>query len=339
MVSQKVIRKVVEHTDWCLSLTFTTEKDGSICVCLDPKRLNDGLKRCPPKMPTVRGFNPEFANGTFFSKLDAKAGYWAIHLDEESQLMTTFRTQCDYQIQKTTETLNWMNESMELEAEDTNRVLVGLINFPVARQVLLREETTRSLVLNRLKEIVHRGWHEHVKELSAYPKQYWFFRDELAIEYVVLLKGRHIVVPEIMQYDILGQLHERRQGVEKTRLLARDCVYWLNIKKLALADEIRPPVTSQAVTDRLKMYCALFGRLDKIMRDIGPQYNGQPFKRATAVDTNLRSPGEMLLGRPLVTLLPSHSDPGPQLQRERQEERRDAMKRHHNQTCGDSIPH
>ncbi len=64
MVSQKVIRKVVEHTDWCLSLTFTTEKDGSICVCLDPKRLNDGLKRCPHKIRTVEELNPKFANAT-----------------------------------------------------------------------------------------------------------------------------------------------------------------------------------------------------------------------------------------------------------------------------------
>ena len=33
MVSQKVIRMVVEHTDWCLSLTFTTENDGPFaCV-------------------------------------------------------------------------------------------------------------------------------------------------------------------------------------------------------------------------------------------------------------------------------------------------------------------
>ncbi|KAI0223565.1 hypothetical protein LSAT2_025262, partial [Lamellibrachia satsuma] len=45
MVSQKVIRKVDEHTDWCSSLTFTIKNDGYIRICLDPKRLNDSLKR------------------------------------------------------------------------------------------------------------------------------------------------------------------------------------------------------------------------------------------------------------------------------------------------------
>ena len=32
--------------------------------------------------------------------------------------------------------------------------------------------------------------------------------------------------------------------------------------------------------------------------------------RATPVDANLPSPAEMLLGRPLATLLPSRSEPG-----------------------------
>lgn len=44
------------------------------------------------KIPTVEELNPRFANAKVFSKLDAKAGYWSIHLEEESQILTTFRT-------------------------------------------------------------------------------------------------------------------------------------------------------------------------------------------------------------------------------------------------------
>jgi hypothetical protein len=43
-------------------------------------------------MPTLEEINPALARCTVFSKLDAKAGYWAIPLEEESQLLTTFRT-------------------------------------------------------------------------------------------------------------------------------------------------------------------------------------------------------------------------------------------------------
>ena len=61
-------------------------------ICIDPQRLNNRLKRCPHKIPTVEELNPQFAKAKVFSKLDAKAGYWAIHLEKKSQLLTTFRT-------------------------------------------------------------------------------------------------------------------------------------------------------------------------------------------------------------------------------------------------------
>lgn len=49
MVEQDVIRKVEEHTDWCSSLTYSTKKDGSLRICLDPKKLNSSLRWCPHK--------------------------------------------------------------------------------------------------------------------------------------------------------------------------------------------------------------------------------------------------------------------------------------------------
>ena len=46
-----IIRKIEHHTDWCSSITTRVKKDGSLRVCLDPKRLNDNLKRCPHNIP------------------------------------------------------------------------------------------------------------------------------------------------------------------------------------------------------------------------------------------------------------------------------------------------
>ena len=58
MVTQGVIRKVDEHTDWCSSLAYSTKKDGSIRVCIDPQRLNAALRRCPPQDTYVGGNKP-----------------------------------------------------------------------------------------------------------------------------------------------------------------------------------------------------------------------------------------------------------------------------------------
>ena len=92
MESQGIIRKVMDHVDWCSSLTYATKKDGTLRICLDPQRLNDALKRCPHQNPTLEELNPRFSGARVFSRLDAKAGYWAVPLAEESQILRTFRT-------------------------------------------------------------------------------------------------------------------------------------------------------------------------------------------------------------------------------------------------------
>jgi len=58
--------------------------------------------------------------------------------------------------------------------------------------------------------------------------------------------------------------------------------------------------------------------------------------RATPVDAKLPSPAEMLLGRPIATLLLSHSKPGAVEHRVRLEERNVEMKRHHDLTSRQS---
>jgi hypothetical protein len=92
MENQGIIHKVTNHSDWCSSITYATKRNGSIRICLDPKKLNQALKRCPHKIPTVEEINPTFAEAKFFSKLDAKAGYWSVPLTPQAQALTTFRS-------------------------------------------------------------------------------------------------------------------------------------------------------------------------------------------------------------------------------------------------------
>ena len=92
IISQGVIRKVEEHTDWCSSLAYSTKRDGLIRMCINPQRLNAAVRRCPHQIPTLEEINPELAKAKVFSKLDAKAGYWSVRLNEDSQLLTTFLT-------------------------------------------------------------------------------------------------------------------------------------------------------------------------------------------------------------------------------------------------------
>ena len=74
MVTQGVIRKVDEHTDWCSSLAYSTKKNGSIRVCIDPQRLNAALRRCPHNIPTLEEINPSSLKQSYSASWMPKPG-------------------------------------------------------------------------------------------------------------------------------------------------------------------------------------------------------------------------------------------------------------------------
>ena len=45
------------------------------------------------------------------------------------------------------------------------------------------------------------------------------------------MKGDRLVIPLSLQAEVLTKLHVAHQGIEKTRLRARSCVYWKSISK------------------------------------------------------------------------------------------------------------
>jgi len=92
MVNLDVIKPVNEPTDWVSSITYVTKADGSLRICLDPRDVNLALKRGQHHTPTIEELTHKFSGATVFSKLDAKSGYWAVPLDAESQLLTTFNS-------------------------------------------------------------------------------------------------------------------------------------------------------------------------------------------------------------------------------------------------------
>ena len=44
----------------------------------------------------------------------------------------------------------------------------------------------------------------------------------------VMMKGRHIIIPKVLQQQALDQLHVNHMDIE-VKLLASELVYWINI--------------------------------------------------------------------------------------------------------------
>ena len=85
-----VISKVDEPTEWVSSLVVVTKRNGSLRLCLDPRDLNQAVKRQHYKLPTREEIMSQFAGATVFSKLDASQGFWQLKLDEPSSYLCTF---------------------------------------------------------------------------------------------------------------------------------------------------------------------------------------------------------------------------------------------------------
>ena len=152
-----VISKVDEPTPWCAGMVVVPKKSGAIRICVDLKKLNEGVLREVHPLPRVDETLALLAGATVFSKLDANSGFWQIPLAKESQLLTTFITPFGrYCFNKLPFSIT---SAPELFQKRIKRILDGLKGVVCQMDDILifgsnqAEHDSRLLaVLNRLKE-------------------------------------------------------------------------------------------------------------------------------------------------------------------------------------------
>ena len=71
-------------------MVVVPKTDGTIHICVDFTRLNSSVQRERHPIPSVDHILAQLGDPTIFSKLDANLGFWQIHLNKESALLTTF---------------------------------------------------------------------------------------------------------------------------------------------------------------------------------------------------------------------------------------------------------
>ena len=92
MEQMGVISSVTCPTELVSSLV-TVVKPDKIRLCIDPKNLNEAVKREHYPMKTIESVLTRLPEAKVFSTLDAASGFWQIPLDEESSLLTCFNPQ------------------------------------------------------------------------------------------------------------------------------------------------------------------------------------------------------------------------------------------------------
>ena len=81
-----------------------------------------------------------------------------------------------------------------------------------------------------------------IKQVPPVLQPYCTFREELTVEYGLILKGTRIVIPAKKHEAILKLIHEGHLGLNKCKLCTKETVYWpgLNdqLEKLVLNCEL-----------------------------------------------------------------------------------------------------
>lgn len=87
-----IIQKEDGPTDWVSNIVVVEKPNKSLRVCLDPKNLNCAVKRSHFQLPTLDEISSNLVGAKYFSKCDAKSGFWMLKLNEKSSKLCTFST-------------------------------------------------------------------------------------------------------------------------------------------------------------------------------------------------------------------------------------------------------
>ena len=55
---------------------------------------------------------------------------------------------------------------------------------------------------------------------------YWDYNSEMTVEDGLIFKGNKLVIPNTLRRMMLKIVHSSHQGIEKTKRLARDVIFW-----------------------------------------------------------------------------------------------------------------
>lgn len=68
-------------------------------------------------------------------------------------------------------------------------------------------------------------------QLSDKMKVYWEFRGDITLQKGILMKGSRLIIPEIMQEEMIQRIHDAHQGIAKCRERAKLSVWWIGLSK------------------------------------------------------------------------------------------------------------
>ena len=92
MIDLDIVEPIEKPTDLVNGLEIVEKPNGKLRICLDPRPLNNAIKREHLHLPTAKEIFSQMSGACFFLKVDASSGYWQIKVDEESSHLLAYGT-------------------------------------------------------------------------------------------------------------------------------------------------------------------------------------------------------------------------------------------------------
>ena len=89
--------------------------------------------------------------------------------------------------------------------------------------------TSKDGNLMTLADVIANGWPEDKTQVPPNVRDYWPYRDELAVQDGIIYRGTRVLIPTAMRPQMLEKTHSAHLGAERCMKLARDALYWPSI--------------------------------------------------------------------------------------------------------------
>ncbi len=91
-IDEGIKEGVIEDSDslWSSPLLPVPKKDGTLCICVNYRALNQLMKPNVYPLPQIEESYQNLAGAKYFTSLDLWSGYWQAHLAEEDKEKTAF---------------------------------------------------------------------------------------------------------------------------------------------------------------------------------------------------------------------------------------------------------
>ena len=111
--------------------------------------------------------------------------------------------------------------------KDTESIsMVQYLPVSETTQNIIRTATESDPVMKELKTTIREVWPETKDLLPARIKDYFPFREELALQNGLVFKGERLVVPESAKEEMKARIHASHIGIQGYLCRAREVLYW-----------------------------------------------------------------------------------------------------------------